>query len=79
MVDVTVTMEIVARGTAMEGVAELDGVIGPLRASARAVRHRDGSIDDWARTLVGARLLRKLEVLLMEAVHEHIDRSIANE
>jgi hypothetical protein len=77
--DVTVAIDLEVRGTVVEGVATLDAMGDHLEAKARAVRHEDGSIDEWARHLVTARLLRDLEVALMESVHESIDRSVLNE
>ena len=79
MSDVTVAIDLEVRGTAVEGVATLDAMGDRLEAKARAVRHEDGSIDEWARHLVTARLLRSLEVALMESVHESIDRAVLNE
>ncbi len=79
MAHVSVDIDLALNGPAVEGSAKLVGVGKPLEASASAVRHLDGSIDDWAQDLVTARLLRRLEVAVMESVHERIDRAILNE
>ncbi len=67
------------QGLLMKGNASLRASTRTIEVEAEAVRHDDGSIDDWARDLVTARLLRKLEVELMESVHERIDRVVLNE
>ena len=79
MADVTVAIDLSMHGTAVEGRASLDGMDEHIEAKARAVRHEDGSIDGWARDLVTARLLRRIEVTLMESVHERIDRVVLDE
>ncbi|HSF86182.1 MAG TPA: hypothetical protein VLG28_11095 [Acidimicrobiia bacterium] len=79
MAEVALTIDLSMVGNAVEGVASLHAASGVIEAKARAVRHDDGSIDGWACDLVTARLLRKLEVALMETVHERIDRAVAYE
>ena len=79
MSEVSVAIDLSTDGAALEGNATLHGVGEPIAVEAHAMRHLDGSIDDWARDLVTARLLRRLEVALMESVHERIDRAVMNE
>lgn len=74
-----VTMEISVEGSRLAGHATLRSNGRVLETHAEAVRHVDGSIDTWATDLVTARLLRGLEIALMERVHERIDRSVSNE
>ena len=74
-----VEIEITIGGAAVEGKATLETRRRTYAVEAHAARHEDGSIDDWAIDLAVARLLRNLEVALMERVHERIDRSIADE
>lgn len=77
--DVPVLMELMVDGDKIFGRATLEGRMEPIGAEAQALRHADGSIDAWAYDLVTARLLRKLEIELMERVHERIDRSVVND
>ena len=79
MAEVVVKIDLALNGAVVDGVASMQASRDVIEAKARAVRHEDGSIDDWASDLVTARLLRKLEVALMESVHERIDRAVACE
>ena len=74
-----VEIELTVHGAVVEGRATLATRRRTYTVDAHAARHEDGSIDDWAIDLTMARLLRNLEVALMERVHERIDRSITNE
>jgi hypothetical protein len=73
------TIDVEPHGRRMKGHASLRSHTRMLEVEAEAVRHDDGGIDGWATDLVMARLLRKLEVELMESVHERIDRAVMNE
>ena len=79
MAEVAVTIDLAFEGNVVHGVGSVRASDDLIEAKAQAVRHDDGSIDGWACDLVTARLLRKLEVALMETVHERIDRAVFDE
>ena len=74
-----VTIDIDLEGHYAVGRASLRGHTQTYDVTAQAVRHEDGSIDGWATDLVTARLLRRLEIALMETIHERIDRTVLDE
>ncbi len=76
---VPVTIDLEVGGSLVSGRATLDAGRKHFEIEAQAVRHEDGSIDDWVVDLATARLLRRLELALMETVHERIDRSLIDE
>ncbi|MCP4305970.1 MAG: hypothetical protein GY926_05320 [bacterium] len=74
-VSMSIELDETAKGVNATGRFELSGKT--YRASAHAPEnHRDHRI---AHDLAVARVMRNLELELMEWIHEHIDRYIADE
>jgi|GEM_PF-4512336 len=74
-----VEIELTVCGHTVEGRATLGTPRRTFEAVAQSVRHEDGSIDTMAVELTLARLLRSLEMSLLERIHEHIDRTTGND
>jgi hypothetical protein len=78
-IDVPITVTLESSGSTVTGKATLESPERTYEVVATAPRHEDGSTDAWSLDLATARLLRRLEVDLIERVHERIDRYVVNE